>query len=224
MSSPIEPLKPERRFDAVIFDMDGVIADSEPIHGAAFDAVLRPLGYVIGPELRASLMGHGHHENWHALSQHFSFSNVDILRDAYVAALLVGLSQTHETLPGIRELIDSLRYAGVQIALASSSQETWIEALLGGLGLSDAFDAVVSGSHVENAKPAPDVYLLAAKTLGVTSARCLVIEDTPAGVASGKAAGMFVVQTRSASSAFPPIEGADLVLGSLLEFDLTLLD
>jgi len=213
-----------RRFDAVIFDMDGVIADSEPVHGIAFDAVLRPLGHVIGPELRASLMGHGHHENWHTLSDHFGLTNVDVLKDAYVAALLAGLAETHETLPGVREVIDALRVAGVRIALASSSQDTWIEALLSGLGLSDAFDAVVSGSHVEHAKPAPDIYLLAAKTIGVPPARCLVIEDTPAGIASAKSAGMFAVQTRSASSAFPPIEGADLVLGSLLEFDLALLD
>jgi HAD superfamily hydrolase (TIGR01509 family) len=213
-----------RRFDAVIFDMDGVIADSEPIHGAAFDAVLRPLGHVIGPDLRASLMGHGHHENWQTLSDYFSLTNVEMLRDAYVEALLAGLAETRETLPGVREVIDALRHAGVRIALASSSQDTWIDALLSGLGLSHAFDAVVSGSHVEHAKPAPDVYLLAAKTVGVPPAHCLVIEDTPAGVEAAKSAGMSAVQTRSASSAFPPIEGADLVLDSLLEFDLTVLD
>src|SRR5678816_157940 len=107
-----------RRFDAVIFDMDGVIADSEPIHGAAFDAVLRPLGHVIGPDLRASLMGHGHHENWQTLSDYFSLTNVEMLRDAYVEALLAGLAETRETLPGVREVIDALRHAGVRIALA----------------------------------------------------------------------------------------------------------
>src|SRR4051812_38913627 len=123
-----------RRFDAVIFDMDGVIADSEPVHGTAFDSVLQPLGHVLGPQLRASLMGHGHHENWATLRDHFALTNVEVLRDAYVAALLVGLSETHETLPGVREVIDSLRVAGVRVALASSSQDTWIEALLRGLG------------------------------------------------------------------------------------------
>ncbi len=73
-------------------------------------------------------------------------------------------------------------------------------------------------------KPAPDVYLLAAQRLNTDPARCIAIEDTPTGIASARAAGMFVVQTRSASSAFPPLPEADLVLLTLEDFPLELLD
>jgi beta-phosphoglucomutase-like phosphatase (HAD superfamily) len=110
------------------------------------------------------------------------------------------------------------------IGVASSSTPDWIAALLGGLGLQDAFDAAVSAREAGASKPAPDVYLLAARRLNAEPARCIAIEDTPTGLASAKAAGMFVVQTRSASSAFPPLPNADLVIDSLLDFPLSLFD
>jgi len=82
----------------------------------------------------------------------------------------------------------------------------------------------VSAREAGASKPAPDVYLLAAQRLNADPGRCIAIEDTPTGIASAKAAGMFAVQTRSASSAFPPLEAADLVLDSLLDFPMSLLD
>ena len=130
----------------------------------------------------------------------------------------------HETLPGVREVIAAVRERGLPLGLGSSSKRAWVEALLGGVGLTQAFPLIVTAEDVAHAKPAPDIYLRVAELMGVSPARCLVIEDTPAGVASAKSAGMFCVQTRSASSAFPPLPGANLVLGSLLDFDLALLD
>ncbi len=132
------------------------------------------------------------------------------------------LAKLHETLPGVRELIAALRERHVPIAVASSSLPAWIEALLGGLGLEDAFDALVSASMVEHPKPAPDIYEYAAKCLGHEPRRCIGIEDTPTGLASAKGAGMFTVQVRAASSAFPPQPTADVVLETLREFDLGL--
>jgi HAD superfamily hydrolase (TIGR01509 family) len=214
-----------RRFDAVIFDMDGVIADSEPAHEAAFNAVLAPSGHAIVPELQQRFMGHGLQESWQALIEHFGLTEtVGVLLQRYEIALLAALAEVHETLPGVREVIAGVKQRGLALAVASSSWEAWIAALLEGLGLTAQFDAIVSASHVTHTKPAPDIYLLAASTLHAEPSRCLVIEDTPAGVASAKSAGMFCVQTRSASSAFPPIDGADLVLNSLLDLDLALLD
>ena len=214
-----------RRFDAVIFDMDGVIADSEPSHEAAFKAVLNPLGHDVVPELQREFMGHGLDESWATLRERFHLEEaIEVLLKRYEEALLVAFSAVHETLPGVREVITAIQQRGLRLGLASSSERLWIEALLNGLGLFDAFDAITSGREVVHGKPAGDIYALAASKLGVDPARCLAIEDTPAGVASVKAAGMFAVQTRSGSSPFPPIEGADLVLGSLAEFEITLLD
>jgi HAD superfamily hydrolase (TIGR01509 family) len=109
------------------------------------------------------------------------------------------------------------------IGLASSSWPAWIEALLGGIGLQGCFDATVSASMVPHPKPAPDIYLLAAERLGVPPTDCIAIEDTPTGLASAQAAGMLTVQVRAASTAFPPLPPADLVLDTLESFDLLLL-
>jgi HAD superfamily hydrolase (TIGR01509 family) len=213
-----------RRFDAVIFDMDGVIADSEPVYGAMFNTMMAPFGYHLDEAFLRTLMGHGMRETWEILQQHFNIPNVESVIAEYDAALPGALSQVHETLPGVREVIAAVEQRGLPLGLGSSSRRAWIEALLRGVGLTRSFPLIVTAQDVEHAKPAPDIYRRVAELMGVSPERCLVIEDTPAGVASGKSAGMFVVQTRSATSAFPPIEGADVVLGSLADFDYSLLD
>ena len=98
-----------------------------------------------------------------------------------------------------------------------------MDATLRGLGLQDAFDTTVSASDVNNGKPAPDLFLAAAQRLGIAPQDCLAVEDTLAGVQSAKAAGMFAIQLRAASTALPPRDEADLVLDSLADFDFSLL-
>ena len=132
------------------------------------------------------------------------------------------LALISEPLPGVRELLGDLREHGVPIAVASSSLPSWIEALLGGLGLREAFDALVSATMVEHPKPAPDIYLEAARRLATPPERCIAIEDTPTGLASAKAAGMLTVQVRASSTAWEPLPEADIVLRTLREFDLRL--
>jgi beta-phosphoglucomutase-like phosphatase (HAD superfamily) len=99
-----------------------------------------------------------------------------------------------------------------------------VDATLRGLNLEGAFNTVVSASEVANGKPAPDLFLAAAARLGVPPDRCLAVEDTGPGIAAAKAAGMFSVQLRAASTALPPLPDADLVLDALTDFDLSLLD
>ena len=143
---------------------------------------------------------------------------------AYNEAVLRLLQRPVKPLPGVRPLIDTLRRRGVPIGVASASLRPWVDATLHGLGLHDAFGAVVSASEVENAKPAPDLFLATAARLGVPNDRCLVVEDTGPGIAAAKAAGMFAVQLRAASTALPPLPDADLVLDALTDLDLSLLD
>jgi HAD superfamily hydrolase (TIGR01509 family) len=204
--------------------MDGVIADSEPVYGALFNTLLGPKGYHLDEPMLRRFMGHGMRETWEILQAHFGFDDVEAVIAEYDAALPGVLSRVHETLPGVREVIAAVEARGLRLGLGSSARRAWIAALLGGVGLTRSFPLIVTAEDVAHAKPAPDIYRRVAELMGVEPARCLVIEDTPAGVASAKSAGMFCVQTRSASSAFPPIDGADLVLGSLLEFDHRLLD
>jgi HAD superfamily hydrolase (TIGR01509 family) len=204
--------------------MDGVLADSEPIYHYAMQLTLEPLGKRISPEHQRDMMGSSIENTWAYLARTFDLEGpLDDLVAAYDLDLRRQLAQVHETLPGVRELLAALKRNSVPIAVASSSLPEWIDALLRGLGLSDAFDAAVSARQVARPKPAPDVYLLAAERLGVAPERCIAIEDTPTGLASAKAAGMFVIQVRAASTAFPPLADASLVLATLLDFDLSLL-
>jgi beta-phosphoglucomutase-like phosphatase (HAD superfamily) len=98
-----------------------------------------------------------------------------------------------------------------------------VDTTLAGLGLNGAFAATVTASEVERSKPAPDLYISAAKHLGVPPESCLAFEDTPSGIASAQGAGMFAVQVRASSTALPPLPQADLVIESYSEFDLELL-
>jgi HAD superfamily hydrolase (TIGR01509 family) len=210
---------------AVIFDMDGVLADSEPVYAAAMNSVLEPLGLEISEADQRHVMGLGIEDCWRYLSNALNLSGpTEALVEGYNREVIRLLALIPNALPGVHETLHALKQRNVPIAVASSSLVPWIDSLLGALHLQHAFDALVSRSMVPHGKPAPDVYLLAAERLGVDPARCVAVEDTPNGLASARAAGMFVVQTRSASTAFPPLEGANLVLDSLLDFPLSLLE
>ncbi|HLF70608.1 MAG TPA: HAD family phosphatase [Dehalococcoidia bacterium] len=213
------------RYAGLIFDMDGVVADSEPVYLAAMNAVLNPHGKYVSAELQRQLMGHSVAATWETLRRELPLEgDTDALVEEYDRELCRMLALVKQTLPGVRELIDALKARAVPTGLASSSWPGWIEALLRGTGLTGTFDAVASAREVAHGKPAPDVYLLAASKLGVAAERCVAIEDTPTGLASAKAAGMLAVQVRAASTAFPPLEDADIVLETLHDFDLTLFD
>jgi len=212
-------------YAAVVFDMDGVIADSEPVYYDAINVVLAPIGKRMTPELQRAVMGHGVAETWDVLQRELGLDGpLDALVQAYDRELCRQLALVDETLPGVRELIAALRERRLPVALASSSWPGWIDALLAGTRLAGAFDALVSAKEVAHGKPAPDIYLLAAERLGVAPERCVAIEDTPTGIAAAKAAGMLAVQVRAASTAFPPLPAADLVLPTLRDFDLSLFE
>ena len=133
-----------------------------------------------------------------------------------------------EGAPRIDGAIEAIRRiaADLPVALASSSHADVIDAALEGTGLRDVFTVTVSSDEVPDGKPAPDVYLEAARRLGISPASCLVVEDSRNGVRAGKAAGMFVVLVPNAS--VPPAPGtselADLVLDRLADLDPAKID
>ena len=133
------------------------------------------------------------------------------------------LKQPVAPLPGVRELLAEIKRRQLPLGLASASLRQWVDATLQGIGLDEEFDATVSASEVANSKPAPDLYLAAAEKLGMDPKDCIAVEDTRAGIASAKAAGMFAVQVRASCTALPPIEQADVVIDDYAQFDLGLL-
>jgi HAD superfamily hydrolase (TIGR01509 family) len=212
-------------FRAVVFDMDGVLVDSEPAFHEAVNEMLAPLGKSVTWQDYQSVIGTSTSHTWNTILGIVGLDPKEALpyAERYGEKLIEVLARPREPLPGVRALLASLRERGVPIGLATSSRQEWVEALLGGARLPlESFDAVVWRQMVEKSKPAPDLYLKAAELLGVPGEACVAIEDTRTGIEAARAAGMHAVQVRSASSALPPIAQADMVLDSLEEFPLAL--
>jgi HAD superfamily hydrolase (TIGR01509 family) len=181
-------------FAAVIFDMDGVIVDSEPHHERAFRLVFDELGYGQSHGIHfPDYIGRSDNTIWHDfIAKHqppYSLDKLAALKQARVLDLMRAAQPIFE---GLRELVEKLA-ARVPLAVASGSQHPVIEEVLAMKGLRPFFSTVVSFTDVKHGKPAPDIFLRAAELLGVAPADCWVIEDSKPGIAAGLAAGMRVV-------------------------------
>jgi HAD superfamily hydrolase (TIGR01509 family) len=176
-------------FAAVIFDMDGVLVDGEPLHFRAVNKLLAKEGKSISLEQYKPYMGTK--SGWSEMIEDFGLSGS---RESYSATyrelVLAHYQAESVALPGAAELVRGLQRAGMPIAVCSSSILPWVEACLSRIGLLDAFPTIVTGSDVNDGKPAPDIYLLAAARVGAPASACLAFEDAPAGIQSAKAAGM----------------------------------
>lgn len=208
---------------ALVFDLDGVLVDSEPVHLRAARRLVAP--QLLSEEDYARFTGLAIEPFMEWVRAHYGLEDsVGELARRYAALVTAELRDGDiEPLDGARELIAAARAAGWAVGLASQSVAEWVHATLKGCGLADAFDVAISGDDIERAKPEPDIFLLAAERLGVAPAACVAIEDSPAGVQSASSAGMFVVQSRQASTAAPPQPAAHLVVASLRELDLAAL-
>ena len=210
-------------FKAVIFDMDGVLVDSE----IWWDEVRRDWAAARGrawtTDDRAAVMG-ANSEAWARIMRD-RLSLPDVPTVEVVRDIVDGVVQRFATegVPVIDGAVETVRRleSEYELAVASSAHLDVIDAALAATGLHDAFRAVVSSDEVALGKPAPDVYLEAARRIGVSPAACLVVEDSLNGVRSGLAAGMTVVLVPNA--AVPPLpaafEAADLVLIRLADLD-----
>jgi len=213
------------RFRAVIFDLDGVIWDGEPLYHEAFNVVLAPYGHTVTESDYSRIIGLSVEAAWDWVRQHFSLSESPaVFYRAYNDAVLELMKEPREPLPGVADLLRQLKARGIPVGVASASLRQWVDTTLGGLGLNGAFATTVTASEVEQSKPAPDLDVTAAERMGVPPGECLAFEDTPSGIASAKAAGMFAVQVRASSTALPPLSEADLVIESYADFDIRLLD
>jgi HAD superfamily hydrolase (TIGR01509 family) len=210
------------RFDAVIFDMDGVLIDSEPLHFGVLNEVLAVDSHAMDHAEYEQFIGTTTEVMFESLigRYHLPGSVLDCTR-RYQAAVLRVLHQPHALQPGVLALIARLRELGLRLGVASSSNRAWIDATLDSLRLANRFDAIVSGDDVAHSKPHPEIYLLAADRLGVNPDRCLAIEDAPNGVRSAFVAGMTVLGVRTPYTAHLRLDGAERIVDSLAELDLS---
>jgi mannitol-1-/sugar-/sorbitol-6-/2-deoxyglucose-6-phosphatase len=213
MSSP-------RAIEAVVFDMDGVLVDSEPIWRAVEGEIFAGVGIEVTDRDLLETMGlrvGDVVERWHRRSPWDEPSREEVARsivDGVAEAIRREGAFNRESIRAI-DYVDGL---GLRLALASSSPMRLIRSVLSLGGLVDRFEVVLSAEDEDRGKPDPAVYLSAARELGVLPERCLAVEDSINGVRSAKEAGMVCVAV-PVSGVTDGFERADLVLGSIADFD-----
>lgn len=186
---------------ALIFDMDGLLVDSEPLAAAAMDAFLARYGLERRADVHDQLLGRRLAEAIAIVRDAYGMEPpLEALVAEYGELRVAALRGAVRPMPGAVEAIAFGRAAGLKLALATSGLRAHARISLEETGLAGLFDAEVTGDEVERGKPAPDLFLAAAEKIGVEPAACVVFEDAPNGVAAGKAAGMTVVAVPNASS------------------------
>ena len=181
--------------DAVIFDMDGLMIDSVRVSIACWSQVAAELGLPLDATFFVRMVGLGDRDS-QALLRGEGVPDPTIAamaarcHDLYEARTQTGLPLR----PGILELLELLKAHGIPRAVATTTRQPRANRKLAAAGLLPYFDAVITSGDVAHPKPAPDIYLLAAQRLGKAPARCLALEDSPAGTRAAVAAGMTVIQ------------------------------
>lgn len=211
----------ERSITALIFDMDGVLVDSEPLHLSSFQELLEGFEIPWGIEQNQQYLGR---KDIEIAAEIIEKNGLDLTP----SDLVEGKEELFHKLvksnarpqPGVMELLKLAREMKMPTAVASSATIPSIKLIVETLGLRDYFDNLTSGDEVKRGKPAPDVFLLAAEKLSVPPAQCLVIEDTDAGVQAAKAAGMVCVAVPCDATRHQKHLLADARLNSLSEFNL----
>jgi HAD superfamily hydrolase (TIGR01509 family) len=210
-------------FEAVLFDLDGVLVDSEPWWNDVRIAFARAHGRPWTVDDHHAVMG-ANSRGW-ALTMQERLDLPDMDPDEIQDAIVSGVVERYRTepppvIPGATAAVRRIAQR-LPVAIASSAHPDVIAAAVDALGLRDVLGAIVSSDEVPHGKPAPDVYLVAASQLGVDPGRCLVVEDSVNGVKAGKAAGMYVALIPNAS--VPPPAGtaelADAVVDTLADLD-----
>ena len=206
---------------AVIFDMDGVIVDSEPLHHRAIRETFLPYDVDIRDEELYSYIGIPSRIVIQDTIERFDLdvgaekliqTHKSILKDLYSDSIPIS---------GVLELVEIVHDSDVKLGLASSTDLDLIRVVLDRLALDAFFDTVVSVEEVEHPKPMPDVYLEAARRLDCEPKTCLAIEDSQAGVQSAKGAGMRCLGFSSPNSPHQDLHQADMIFGDLWELELS---
>ncbi|WP_224367500.1 HAD family hydrolase [Hyalangium versicolor] len=183
-----------RRINAVVFDMDGLLVDTETVYAAALERAGREFGVVVDREVYCSMIGHTQVVSTQILLDRYGS---DFPTDAYWARAwseIEDMLQVQLQLKaGVVELLDYLDELSLPRAIATSASPIQVDGYLGRLGIRKRFHAVVTGPEVANKKPHPEPYLTAAARLGADPLHCLALEDSHAGVSAAHGAGMMTV-------------------------------
>jgi len=211
---------------AVIFDLDGVLVNSEPLYGIALNKVVEQEGVEPLTEVEArSLIGTTVKHTWDSIKEMRSLTKpFDYYLAIYGQILMHVFKSGLELQSGAMELVQSVKKNGIPLGLATSSYRDWVNVQLDAVGMSGIFDAIVTGDEVQNGKPSPEIYLTVAQLLNINPTDCLAIEDSPSGIDAAVSSGIYTVAIKTDETAGLNISKANQIVNSLAELNIGHLD
>lgn len=195
--------------------MDGVLVDTEPLADLHFSKFLKEeFAIDVAPEFFQRFRGSTSQHFWNTVIKEFNLNTTyeEVSKTARPRYLEFLKNSNLTAIPGITELIEELLKNNIKIAVASSASHNRIKTILEIIKLSDKFEIIISADHIKNSKPHPEIYLIAAETLGVNPKNCVAIEDAANGVKSAKAAGMKVLAFKDPSHNKQDLSEADMII------------
>ena len=207
---------------AVVFDMDGVIIDSEPIHCEIAVEVLRSFGGEPKEYEIHEFIGVTNQAMWSTLKERHNLDATveEILERHQEYKKRHFFQERIELIDGIEELIKKAAGSGLKIALATSSPKFLAEHILNSTGLMPYFNVVVTADDITRSKPDPEIYLKAADLLGIEPRFCVAVEDAELGMKAARGAGMRVIAFLNPNSGKQDTSSADFVVSSIRDIDL----
>ncbi|PQO26541.1 HAD family hydrolase [Blastopirellula marina] len=211
-------LRAKSNIDAVVFDMDGLMFNTELLYPRVSQELLRRRGFDLTTDLTNSMMGRPARDafrimiEWHQLAD-----TPDNLAEESDEIFVKILDQDLAPMPGLMALLDALEQAEMPKGVATSSGRPMAERILGTYAILPRLKFLLCGSDVENGKPNPEIYLLAAEKMGVAPERMLVLEDSHTGSRAAIAAGAYVVATPGDHSRHHDFSGAQFVADTLAD-------
>jgi HAD superfamily hydrolase (TIGR01509 family) len=218
---PVDPATPQPdtpwTVRCVVFDLDGLLVDTEPVFQEAARRLLARRDRVLTPEIAQAIMGSPALQCFPLLQRHYRLTEptADLVEESMVLFFEVLGEQPAPLLAGAVELLDRLAARGIPRAIATSSGARYVERVLGPHTLLDRFAFVLTCEDVQRGKPFPEVYEKAAARFGCRPAEMVVLEDSPNGLHAAKAAGARCIVVPHALVPRDDLVGADAVLSSL---------
>lgn len=202
---------------AVIFDMDGVISDTQKLHAKVEEKLLGKYGIKIkADEITEKFSGVPTKDFFQELfNEHKISINIDLIMKEKWKEMIIDAKKSVSAVSGAIELINELKKQDFKLGVASSSTKKYVDVVLSKLKLKEKFDVIVTQEEVRHGKPNPDIFLLTARRLNVLPENCIVIEDGISGIIAAKKAGMksiaFIDKTKIVRNIYP----ADLIVSDL---------
>mgnify|MGYP002783265502 CR=1 FL=1 len=208
---------------AFIFDMDGVIIDSEPIHFQVDIETMKHLGCNMSKKELEKYVGTTNEYMLTDIKKNYNIKeSIEEITEYKMKLTKRKIIESDlEPIEGIKELLVNLKENSIPAAIASSSPIDFINIVVEKFKIRDYFQYIVSGEEVENGKPAPDIYIETAKKLGFDPKDCTVIEDSKNGVQAAKSAGMKCIGFANVNSGNQDLSKADIIVDSIKEIDIS---